>query len=258
MLVLRHRNLLLHSQPDKRLGYAQLPIPRRLRIKPCKYAFVDNEMSELVQRLISGTMLSASALSTSALTKAVARRAAVDGFVMECCRAFSVSDKDELQDLLAALILSECVYKKLEMPPDQLGQKISEFLASFPPELVHLEAVQLTLEDVPQNYLVAVGGRSVYVAFMGTKQARDISTDLAWRHEAIWAAEELAGAASEVPSAHRGFLARSKTVPIEQLQALAQSSGRRLVLCGHSLVSSLHCSACGCNTGQYGMYLVID
>jgi hypothetical protein len=43
----------------------------------------------------------------------------------------------------------------------------------------------------------------------------------------------------QVPSAHRGFLARSKAVPIQQLLALAQGSGRRLVLCGHSLVSLL-------------------
>lgn len=76
---------------------------------------------------------------------------------------------------------------------------------------------------------------------MGTKQARDISTDLAFAHEAVWvAAEQQATAARgspEVPSAHRGFLARAKSVPVEELQQLAAASGRRLVLCGHSLVS---------------------
>lgn len=56
-----------------------------------------------------------------------------------------------LQDLLAALVLSECVYKKLEMPAEQLGRIISEFTADFPPELVHIEAVQLSLEDVTQK-----------------------------------------------------------------------------------------------------------
>lgn len=40
------------------------------------------------------------------------------------------------------------------------------------------------------SYLVAVGGRSLYVAFMGTKQARDISTDLAFAQEAVWVAAE--------------------------------------------------------------------
>jgi len=56
-----------------------------------------------------------------------------------------------LKDLLAALILSECVYKKLEMPPEQLAAKISEFLSDFPPEMVHIEAVQLSRHDVPQK-----------------------------------------------------------------------------------------------------------
>jgi hypothetical protein len=54
---------------------------------------------------------------------------------------------------------------------------------------------------VTRSYLVAVGGRSLYVAFMGTKQARDISTDLAFAHEAIWTAaaeQQTAGASPEV------------------------------------------------------------
>jgi pimeloyl-ACP methyl ester carboxylesterase len=39
----------------------------------------------------------------------------------------------------------------------------------------------------------------------------------------------------QVPTAHRGFLARSRTINIDQLHALAEASGKRLVLCGHSL-----------------------
>ncbi len=56
-----------------------------------------------------------------------------------------------LQDTLAALILSECTYKKLEMDDEQLAAKITEFLGQFPSELVHLEAVQASLLDVPQK-----------------------------------------------------------------------------------------------------------
>lgn len=41
---------------------------------------------------------------------------------------------------------------------------------------------------------------------------------------------------AQVPSAHRGFLARARAVPVEALAELAAASGRRLVLCGHSLV----------------------
>lgn len=55
------------------------------------------------------------------------------------------------QDLLAALVLSECVYKKLEMPPQQLADTVGAFLADFPPDLVHLEALQLSRDDVTQK-----------------------------------------------------------------------------------------------------------
>jgi pimeloyl-ACP methyl ester carboxylesterase len=41
--------------------------------------------------------------------------------------------------------------------------------------------------------------------------------------------------ALQVPTAHRGFLARSRTINIDQLHSLAEASGKRLVLCGHSL-----------------------
>jgi hypothetical protein len=56
-----------------------------------------------------------------------------------------------LQDMLAALILSECVYKKLEMPPEQLAATVSSFLADFPADLVHLEALQLSRDDITQK-----------------------------------------------------------------------------------------------------------
>ena len=38
-----------------------------------------------------------------------------------------------------------------------------------------------------------------------------------------------------IPAAHGGFLQRARAINIEQLHQLAASSGRRLVLCGHSL-----------------------
>jgi hypothetical protein len=46
---------------------------------------------------------------------------------------------------------------------------------------------------------VAVGSKSVYVAFMGTKQARDMLTDAAFFHEAIWG-ERGAGASGSTNS----------------------------------------------------------
>ncbi|KAF8058465.1 hypothetical protein HT031_005589 [Scenedesmus sp. PABB004] len=251
------------------------PRPRG-RIACASYSGGGADVLDVMRSLAQGaglSLLSGTALRSA--SSALARRAARDALLTSCARVFGVADEEELQDLLACLVLSECVYKKLEMPPAALGETIAGMLGDFPRELVHLEAVQLSRDDVPQkwapraaaaaarapppplrrrhpraarlappptappvvarSYLVAVGGRAVYVAFMGTKQARDIGTDLAFAHEAIWAAEEAAGSAPGVPTAHRGFLARSKAVPIEQLQALAQASGRRLVLCGHSL-----------------------
>lgn len=55
------------------------------------------------------------------------------------------------QDLLAALILSECVYKKLEMPPEALAATVASFLADFPSDIVHLEALQLSRDDITQK-----------------------------------------------------------------------------------------------------------
>jgi hypothetical protein len=48
-------------------------------------------------------------------------------------------------------VLSECVYKKVEMPPEDLAEKIREFLSDFPADLVHIDTVQLSLNDVPQK-----------------------------------------------------------------------------------------------------------
>jgi hypothetical protein len=56
-----------------------------------------------------------------------------------------------VQDLLAALVLSECVYKKLEMPPQQLVATVASYLADFPVDLVHLEALQLSRDDITQK-----------------------------------------------------------------------------------------------------------
>jgi predicted lipase len=39
----------------------------------------------------------------------------------------------------------------------------------------------------------------------------------------------------QVPTAHRGFLARSKSIDVEALYQMALDSNRHLVLCGHSL-----------------------
>lgn len=46
------------------------------------------------------------------------------------------------------------------------------------------------------SYLLATSGDALYVAFMGTKQPRDLVTDAAILHEAVWA-ESVALAADQ-------------------------------------------------------------
>jgi hypothetical protein len=43
------------------------------------------------------------------------------------------------------------VYKKVEMPPEALVATVAAYLADFPPELVHLEVVQLSRDDITQK-----------------------------------------------------------------------------------------------------------
>lgn len=37
------------------------------------------------------------------------------------------------------------------MPPEQVVATVSSFLGAFPPELVHLQALQLSRDDGPQQ-----------------------------------------------------------------------------------------------------------
>ena len=39
----------------------------------------------------------------------------------------------------------------MEMPEADLAATVAAFLSEFPQELVHLESIQLSLQDVPQK-----------------------------------------------------------------------------------------------------------
>ncbi|EFJ53181.1 hypothetical protein VOLCADRAFT_86206 [Volvox carteri f. nagariensis] len=154
----------------------------------------------------------------------------------QACRRLRLESADELQDLIASLILSECVYKKLELDEAGVVAKVTEFVSSFPPGWVELQAVQLSLSGIPQHYLIATSPTSMYVAFMGTKQFQDILADANLLHTPVWAeSARLAADRQSIPAAHRGFLERARAIHVEQLYELAVSRGLRLVLCGHSL-----------------------
>ena len=116
--------------------------------------------------------------------------------IHECTSFFA------LQDFLASVVLSECVYKKMEMADGDVAGKIAAFASEFPQSWLQLEHVQLSLTDIPQQYLLATGGNSLYVAFMGTKQPRDLLTDVDVLHEVVWAEAAALAADNKVGTCH--------------------------------------------------------
>lgn len=96
--------------------------------------------------------------------------------------------------------------------------------------------------------MLAIGGGALYVAFMGTKELRDVVVDAAVGKRVLrWAGREGegetaagAGAAAgielgaglQAPSVHGGFLNRADGIPVESLYLHARRAGLRLVLCG--------------------------
>jgi hypothetical protein len=76
-----------------------------------------------------------------------------------------------------AVVLCECVYKR---PDAEVRSKIAEFQAEFPPGVIDVRGVQVSLDHVRHRYLVAEGPGALYVACMGTKEARDLLADAAY------------------------------------------------------------------------------
>lgn len=94
---------------------------------------------------------------------------------------------------------------------------------------------------------MAEGPGALYVAFIGTKQPRDLLADVNAVQAPLWEAAtpaygaaavspgDVASALGRLPRCHRGFLARARAIPIVHLYDEARRRRRRLVLCGHSL-----------------------
>jgi hypothetical protein len=82
------------------------------------------------------------------------------------------------------------------------------------------------------------------VAFMGTKSARDLLTNGHILMGPVWP-ELAADAPGRAAAAHRGYLSRARSIPVEQLYAEARRRNKRLVFCGvWSTVSTLSCIPC--------------
>ena len=76
--------------------------------------------------------------------------------------------------------------------------------------------------------MVAESDDALYVAFLGTKHAKDHVANLDLRHVPLPGVAGGAGGAR----AHGGYLRRAEGIPLEQLYQLAAVQGKRLVLTG--------------------------
>ncbi|KAG7671087.1 hypothetical protein Ndes2526B_g01138 [Nannochloris sp. 'desiccata'] len=167
-------------------------------------------------------------------------------------KALQLTKDTELQDLLCSLILSECVYKAVDSSRDAALHAISTFRSQFPKRTVDISAVQFCRKRVSHKYLLATGGSlsspALYVAFMGTKELRDVAVDVALGPKALFDFDEgngdgeedgeavvMAPVAEESVVAHGGFLSRAQGIPAASLLLHALKQNMRLVLCGHSL-----------------------
>ncbi|KAI5077717.1 hypothetical protein GOP47_0007541 [Adiantum capillus-veneris] len=186
--------------------------------------------------------------------------------IQSLCNALKAEDVTDLKDILSAMILSECVYKR---PESEVIRCVNKFSADFGGQLVQLERLQASLDHVSHRYLLAESGDTLFASFIGTKHYKDMITDAnilqgPLFREDVGAVDQQSDIEIEAsgdtqpnpamdsvvlkldkqstnlkgkrkPAAHRGFLARAKGIPAVELYRLAKKKDHRLVLCGHSL-----------------------
>jgi hypothetical protein len=164
-------------------------------------------------------------------------RAAEAALAHEAARLLGLADGAEVRDTLRSLALCECAYKQVEMSREDVARALNNISRSFPPALgASIDALQIGRVDADQKLIVAAADDALYVAFMGTKTARDVVADLDYVHRPLFdESASVAADRSAVPTAHRGFLSRARRVDVAALRRAAEASGRRLVLSGHSL-----------------------
>ncbi len=86
---------------------------------------------------------------------------------------------------------------------------------------------------MPARFLLAESEDALWVAFMGTKNARDLLTNGHILMGPVWP-ELSPDEPGRAAAAHKGYLSRARGIPVEQLYAEAWRRGKRLVLCGAS------------------------
>ncbi|KAK3262786.1 hypothetical protein CYMTET_28376, partial [Cymbomonas tetramitiformis] len=116
----------------------------------------------------------------------------------ELLKDVQVTTAGEAADVMTALVLSECVYQ--ESSSDGLRRVLNGTQGEIPGCLVDIHSVQQALPHTHHRYLVAAGGEALYLAFMGSKHARDWLTDANALQVPLWSALEVR---ENSPDAHR-------------------------------------------------------
>jgi hypothetical protein len=151
-----------------------------------------------------------------------------------------VSDAAGLQDVAAAMVLCEAVYRSVEYGTEQAEVAIRKLQRQLP-GTPHLSHVQWSPLGQEQRYVVASTPDAIVVAFLGTMRPGDHLVNLHLRHAPALpkggSAAGGVGGSTSAAAAHAGYLRRAAGIPAEQLYQLARVQGKRLVLAGGLLVA---------------------
>ncbi len=87
------------------------------------------------------------------------------------------------EDLANSVIAAELVYKSVDVGHAAAAQLLATYASSyFVPSTVTIHSLEWSPESSAQRYMLASSDDTIYVAFMGTKQARDFVTNaLCWQ-----------------------------------------------------------------------------
>ena len=155
--------------------------------------------------------------------------------------ALRVATPERARDVLTAAVLCE----SLARGPGEADVRsaVTRVRDAFPSGAVRIRGVSVAHASARHGYLVADAPGAVFVACAGTRDARDLVTDVSVRSADLDLAAE-AGTrrpgdrSRRALAAHGGFASRARGLraPVRALfRNAVLRDGKRLVLCGHSL-----------------------
>lgn len=142
-----------------------------------------------------------------------------------------VESLEDTHNVLIAAVLSECVYKDGVEHAMEMMESFKKGFQGLAP-LLH---VQACLGTSKHKYLVGESEASVFVAFIGTNEVKDLWTDANIFKRHVFEDLVESGEVAPKATAHGGFLSRARHTPIRQLYDAARRKNKRLIFCGHSL-----------------------